>query len=92
MSKVKYFIACAAVAAAVSTMSGCTLFESAMKDFESDTKGIDRVVTLYDYEGEQIAEWEGNMRLETATPGEVSFIIDGKRTVIEGGIAVIQEI
>ena len=84
--------ALASAAAAAATLSGCALAESAMKDFESNTSKLDRVVRLYDYGGDLIGEWSGEMRIESESSQSCSFIIDGKRYTVNGGIVVTEEV
>lgn len=55
------------------------------------TGGIDRVVTLYDYQGNVIRQWEGKFDLSDS---QTEFFFDdqnGKRVIIHGGIAVAEE-
>ena len=80
-----------ALAAFMFALSGCALIESIGKDFESDTVKLDRQVELYDYNGELLKTWEGEMRIESGSSQSCSFIIDGKRTTINGGIIITQE-
>lgn len=81
-----------AAAAAAATLSGCAVFESIAKDFESDTSKLDRVVRLYDYKGDLLDEWSGEMRIESESSQSCSFIIDGKRYTVNGGIVVTEEV
>ena len=36
--------------------------------------------------------WEGDMRIEGESSQQCSFILDGERTSINGGIVVVQEV
>lgn len=79
-------------ACSIFSLTGCTALESMGKDFESGTSGLDRTVTLYDYEGDKIASWrDDSMRVESESSQGVSFIANGKRVQIEGGITVVEE-
>ena len=89
---IKKFAVAAALAVSMFAMSGCAAMESAVKDFESDTAKLYRTVELYDYNGQLIKTWEGEMRIESESSQSCSFIIDGERTTINGGIIVTQEI
>ena len=64
-----------------------------MKNFGSDISGgMDRTVVLYDYEGDELARWEGKIDLQVSDDGgHIVFDQDGKRTVITGGIVVSEE-
>lgn len=81
-----------ALAGSMLAMSGCAAIESTAKDIESNTAKLHRIVELYDYNGELVRTWEGEMRIESESSQGCSFIIDGKRTTINGGIVVTQEI
>ena len=52
--------------------------------------GINRTVTVYDYNGNQIDSWTGTFDV-TASEHETYFDIDGKRVVIHGGIVINEE-
>lgn len=86
----------AAVAVAVSAaaaMSGCASCERMGKSIESNmANGIQRTVVLYDYDGDEIARWDGKMDLQVSSDGgHIVFDLDGRRTVITGGIVVSEE-
>lgn len=81
-----------ALAASVAMLSGCAAFESIGKNVESNTVKLHRVVSLYDYDGELMRTWEGDMRIESESSQQCSFILDGERTSINGGIVVVQEV
>ena len=86
------------VIAAVSTVAliiwfclnsqGCQRME---KSISSDLGGgINRTVTLYDYQGDKLDSWNGTFDV-SEDDQEVYFDLNGKRTIIEGGIVVVQE-
>lgn len=52
--------------------------------------GLNRSVTLYDYNGKIIKMWAGKIDMSEATD-ETDFIINGRRVIIHGGIAVVEE-
>lgn len=61
------------------------------KGVESNlTGGLERIVTLYDYNGNVVKQWHGKIDMSEATD-ETDFIVDGKRIIIHGGITVIEE-
>lgn len=73
-------------------LSGCASCSRAIKDWNSDTGGgLDRTIVLYDYSGNEIQRWSGKVDVDTSTDNTVTFDLDGKRTIIDGGIVVIQE-
>lgn len=88
---IKNIVIASALVISTFGLSGCAALESVAKDFESDTAKLNRVVMLYDYNGELVDTWEGMMRIESESTQNCSFIIDGKRTQINGGIIVVQE-
>ena len=53
--------------------------------------GLHRRVTLYDYEGEKLREWEGKFDV-SENDQEVYFDLNGKRVIIHGGIVVNEEL
>lgn len=74
--------------AMILSSQGC---QRSLKSFRSDFGGgIERTVTLYDYNGDVLQEWHGTFDLDE-NDQEVYFDLEGKRTIINGGIVVIQE-
>lgn len=71
---------------------GCTGNQQrGIKSVKSNlTGGLHRTITLYDYNGKEICKWEGKIDLSEAE-NETDFIVNGKRVLIHGGIAVIEE-
>lgn len=88
----KKLVIVAVLVVSVLSLGGCAWGESVMKDFESDTQKLNRTVELYDYSGNLIKTWEGEMRIESEFSQSCSFIIDGQRTTINGGIIITQEV
>ena len=67
---------------------GC---QRSLKSFRSDFGGgIERTVTLYDYNGDVLQEWHGTFDIAEDNQ-EVYFDLDGKRIIVQGGIIVIEE-
>lgn len=63
----------------------------ALKEQESDLNGgLNRTVTLYSYDGEEIRSWTGKFDVSSSET-ETYFDIDGKRVIIHGGIVVNEE-
>ena len=61
------------------------------KGMESNwSGGLKRVVTLYDYNGKILKQWYGKIDMSESEI-ETDFIVDGRRVIIHGGIAVIEE-
>lgn len=79
-------------AAAALGLSGCASCSRFGKSMASDFGGgLHRKVTLYDYDGEVLREWEGTFDV-AENDQEVYFDIDGKRVIIQGGIIVNEEL
>lgn len=74
------------------TLSGCASCSRSMKSFTSDVNGgLDRTVTVYDYQGEEIQSWSGKFDL-SESENEIFFDdADGKRVIIHGGIVISEE-
>ena len=74
-------------------LSGCASCDRMAKSWSSDvSNGLERSVVLYDYEGDELARWEGRIDLQVSEEGgHIVFDQDGKRTVIAGGIVVSEE-
>lgn len=84
---------CAAImiVAFISILSGCASWERGMKSIGSDLSGgVNRTLTVYDYNGEAIQTWTGKMDVSNEND-RTMFDMDGKRTIIRGGIIVVQE-
>ena len=77
---------------AIAALSGCSTIGREMKTIGSDMSGgLDRTVTLYDYQGDKLGEWSGKFDI-SETENEIYFDdSDGKRVIIQGGIVVCEE-
>lgn len=72
-------------------LAGCASWNRELKSFTSDLSGgLDRTITVYDYNGNEIHSWTGKIDI-SESENEVFFDLDGKRTVVHGGIVIIQE-
>lgn len=61
------------------------------KSFTSEqTGGLNRTLTVYDYNGKPIKSWTGKFDISEGTK-EVYFDINGKRVIIHGGIVITEE-
>ena len=79
------------IVAFISILSGCASWEREMKSISSDLSGgVNRTLTVYDYNGEAIQTWTGKMDVSNEND-RTMFDMDGKRTIIRGGIIVVQE-
>lgn len=74
------------------TLSGCTAFNDWGKDWESDTKGLPRIITVYSKTGEVIETFEGNnVRTSVDDSGQVKINLDGKRIQVLNADVIIKE-
>ena len=72
-------------------IGGCQSRERSMKSLSSDISGgLDRTVTVYDYNGQVIRQYAGKFDV-SESENEVYFDIDGKRVIIHGGIVINEE-
>lgn len=72
-------------------LSGCGSCKRIAKNIDSDIHaGVERVATLYDYNGKVIKRWEGKMDLSNSSI-ETYLLIGEKRVIIHGGIMVVEE-
>ena len=74
-------------------LGGCTWFDDRAKDFESDTKGLKRTVTIYSKTGEVLKQYKGNnVRTKyNDNGGPLVINIDGKRVQLMNSDVVIEE-
>ncbi|MBR1590395.1 MAG: hypothetical protein IJ858_06740 [Acidaminococcaceae bacterium] len=72
-------------------MSSCGSCKRTMKNIDSDIHaGVERIATLYDYNGKIIQRWEGKMDMSSDTV-ETYLLIGEKRVIVHGGIMVVEE-
>lgn len=82
----------AVVIAITLSMSGCASCSRNMKSMSSDFGGgLNRTVTVYDYNGETIKSWSGKFDV-SENDNEIFFDDEnGKRVIIHGGIVICEE-
>ncbi|MBG3873549.1 DUF5052 family protein [Staphylococcus xylosus] len=74
------------------SLGGCTWFDDRAKDFESDTKGLKRTVTIYSKTGDVLKQYKGeNVRTKYNEGGALVINIDGKRVQVMNSDVVIEE-
>lgn len=87
----KKIIAMILVLITILSLTGCASMQRDMKTISSDwSGGLNRTVTVYDYNGDPIQSWTGKIDL-SESDNETWFDLDGKRIIIQGGIIIIQE-
>ena len=74
-------------------LSGCAGWDRTVKDFDSDINGgLNRIVTVYDNTGNQIAVYEGKIDIEDSEYGnKVKFDLEGKRIVLYNCSVIVEE-
>lgn len=88
----KKIIAMVLVVAIAIGATGCSeATKRNMKSLQSEYGGgLDRTVTVYDYNGEEIDSWTGKFDV-SEDENKVFFDLDGKRVIIRGGIVINEE-
>lgn len=87
----KKIIFIATVILGIVCLSGCESTQRQIKSIQSDLGGgLDRTVTVYDYNGGEIKSWTGKFDV-SESENEVYFDLDGKRVIIHGGIVIDEE-
>lgn len=86
------FVVVALVVFGVVKCTGSASWARTVKSISSDYDGgLERTVTLYDYNGEEIDSWSGKFDI-SENDNEIYFDDeDGKRVIIQGGIVVCEE-
>ena len=74
------------------SLTGCASCRRDIKSLSSDIKGgLNRTVTVYDYNGKKIKSWTGKFDI-SESENEIFFDdANGKRVVIHGGIVICEE-
>ena len=77
----------------VASLASCASVEREFKSLNSELNGgLNRTLTVYDYNGKEIRTYEGKMDIEVSPSNDkVLFDLDGKRNIIRGGIVIIEE-
>ena len=72
--------------------SSCASCERWQKDCQSEmNNGVYRIVRIYDYEGDLIAEYEGKIDIEDNSGTYALFHLDGKRYMYYNAIIEVIE-
>ena len=90
----KILLALALVAMVGLTATSCTESQQrGIKSIKSNwTGGLNRTVTVYDYNGQKIKSWSGQFDVKETDRNSVYFDTeDGKRVIISGGIIINEE-
>ena len=91
MKKAFKVVAVIGLFAAILSMCGCASLNRFSKSIKSDIgNGLNRTVTVYDYNGKPIKTWSGKFDINEDDK-ETYFDIDGKRVIVQGGIMISEE-
>ena len=62
-----------------------------IKNFKAETVGLNRIVSVYDYNGGLIRQWEGRILVDGNGERTKLTTSDAKTFIIDGGIVIIEE-
>lgn len=70
----------------------CESCNRRLKNMDADMRGLNRTVTLMDYSGDTIKQWQGKFLINSDDSNGYYFDDDqNNRVMIQGGIIVIEE-
>jgi hypothetical protein len=63
------------------------------KNWEASMDGLDRTISLYDYQGDLMQRWNAKTYVEARRTSDVISFLDsaGHEVKVSGGIVVVQE-
>ena len=71
--------------------TSCTWFQDYKKDWESDTKGLNRIAYIYSKDGKLLKTYESrNMRYDIYDT-TVTLLVNNKRVLINNAIVIVEE-
>lgn len=74
-------------------LNGCQVVNRGFKNFMSETVGLNRVVEVYDYNGNLLKTYEGriDVRPDEVGNNRVLFEVNGKRVLVSNAIVIVEE-
>jgi len=79
------------IALLMAGLTGCTWWNDRVKNLESDTKGLKRIIYVYSYTGELLKVYKGeNVRLEQDVTGTI-IQVQNKRIVVSNATIITEE-
>ena len=74
-------------------LSGCTEgMKRELKSINSNfSGGLNRVVSVYSYNGDLLREYEGKLDVQLSEGGKVMFDLNGKRIMLYNVVVVVEE-
>lgn len=80
LKRMSIFAAVAFIILVLILMTNCSSCDRCAKDIGSDiNNGLNRVVKVYDFNGNEMKTYKGKIDLEPNDSGVVKFELDGKR-------------
>lgn len=71
--------------------TSCTWYQDYKKDWESDTKGLNRAAYIYSKDGKLLKTYESrNMRYDIYDT-TVTLLVNNKRVLINNAIVIVEE-
>lgn len=71
---------------------GCQCIQQMSKGWESQTTGLYRTITVYDYTGKQLGQWKARTVIDADSGGLTTFFDEkGNRVLVNGGILIAIE-
>ena len=71
--------------------TSCTWYQDYKKDWESDTKGLNRTAYIYSKDGKLLKTYESrNMRYDIYDT-TVTLLVNDKRVLINNAIVIVEE-
>lgn len=71
--------------------TSCTWYQDYKKDWESDTKGLNRTTYIYSKDGKLLKTYESrNMRYDIYDT-TVTLLVNNKRVLINNAIVIVEE-
>lgn len=71
--------------------TSCTWYQDYKKDYESDTKGLNRTAYIYSKDGKLLKTYESrNMRYDIYDT-TVTLLVNNKRVLINNAIVIVEE-
>ncbi len=71
-------------------ITGCSSCDRMSKSWDSEFGGLNRIVNVYDYTGNKIATYEGNLDVQVNS-SKVLFDLDGKRYIYYNALVEVIE-
>lgn len=87
----KYLFICILICLLVAFFSCTERQKKELKHFKSDLVGLKRQVTLYNYDGKIIKQWEGRFKIELQEGPILSWIDDNGKEIKIHGIFTVEE-